>query len=44
MEIEIETMWHLKTKTLPVKVGTLGITKKETGGHINKIPGSPSRY
>ena len=37
LEIEIEKNWHLKTTTLPVKVGALDIIKKRTDKHINKI-------
>ena len=44
LEIEIEKMWHLKTTTVPVILIALGIIKKETNKHINKIPGSPSLY
>ena len=42
LEIEIEKMWHLKTKTLPVVVGALGLIRKGTADFIDKIPGSPS--
>ena len=31
-------MWHLKTTTVPVIVGALGMIKKGTDKHINKIP------
>ena len=37
-------MWHLKTTTVPVIVGALGMIKKGSDKHINKIPGSPSQY
>ena len=46
LEIEIEQMWHLKTnlktKTIPVVVGALGLIRKGTNDFIEKIPGSPS--
>ena len=42
LEIEIEKMWHLKTKTLPVVVGALGLIRKGTADFIDKLPGSPS--
>ena len=41
LEIEVEKMWHLKTKTIPVVVGSLGLIKKGTNTFIEKIPGSP---
>ena len=37
-------MRQLKTTTMPEIMGALGIIKKGTGKHINKIPGSPSLY
>ena len=42
LEIEVEKMWHLKTKTIPVVVGALGLIKKGTTAFIEKTPGSPS--
>ena len=42
LEIEVEKMWHLKTKTIPVVVGALGLIRKCTNAFIEKIPGSPS--
>ena len=42
LEIEIDQMWDLKTKTLPVVVGALGLIRKGTADIIDKIPGSPS--
>ena len=44
LEIEIEKMWLLKTTTVPVILGALGVMKKGTDKCINKIPGSPSFY
>ena len=44
LEIKIEKMWHPKTTILPVIVGALGMIKKGTNKHMNKIPGSPSQY
>ena len=37
-------MKHLKTTTVPVIVGTLGMIKKGKDKHINRIPDSPSLY
>jgi hypothetical protein len=42
LEIEVEKMWHLKTCTIPVIVGALGLIKKGAKEMINKIPGNPS--
>ena len=44
LEIEIEKIFHLKTTIVPVIVGALGMTKKETDKHINKMPDCPSPY
>ena len=40
LEIEIAKMWKMKTKTLPVIVGALGIIKKRTQKYVNEIPGN----
>ena len=40
----IEKMGYLKTTTMPMTVGALGIIKKGTDKHINNIPGRPSLY
>ncbi|XP_047480182.1 uncharacterized protein LOC125032840 [Penaeus chinensis] len=42
LEIEIEKMWHLKTNTIPVVIGALGLIKKGTNQYVEKIPGDPS--
>ena len=44
MEIEIDNMGHLKTTTMPVIIGALGMINKEIDKHIYKIPSSPSLY
>ena len=44
LEIEVEKMWHLKTKTILVVVGALGLKQKSTNAFIEKIPGSPSLH
>ena len=41
LEIEVEKMWHLKTKTLPVVIGALGLIKKDTDKFLEQIPGNP---
>ena len=38
LEIEITKMWGLKTITVPVVIGALGLVKKGTEKHIDKIP------
>ena len=35
-------MWHIKTTTLPVIEGALGMMKKGMDKHINKKPNSPT--
>ena len=32
-------MWQLKTSIIPIVVGALGLMKKETVKHLEKIPG-----
>ena len=44
LEIEIEKMWHLKTTFVSVIVGDLGMMKKKTNKHINKIHSSSNQY
>ena len=44
VEIKIDKMWYLKTINVPVIVGALGMTKKGSDRHINKIPVNPSLY
>ena len=39
LEIEITKMWGLKTITVPVVIGALGLVKKGIEKHIDKIPG-----
>ena len=39
LEIEITKMWGLKTITVPVVIGALGVVKKVIEKHIDKIPG-----
>ena len=42
LEIEVTEMWKLMTKTIPVVIGALGMTKKGTQNFIDQIPGKPS--
>ena len=38
LEIEIEKFWGIKTTTIPVIIGALGLIKKEMEKYISKIP------
>ena len=40
LEIEVEKLWHMKTVTIPVVIGALGMIKNSTGKHLEKISGS----
>ena len=42
LEIEVTKMWKLKTKTIPVVIGALGMIKKGTQNFIDQISGKPS--
>ena len=35
-------MWKMKSKTIPVIVGALGMIKKGTQKYVNEIPGNLS--
>ena len=38
--MEVEKLWHMKTVTIPVVIGALGMIKKSTEKYLEKIPGS----
>ena len=40
LEIEISRMWGLKTETVPVVIGALGLVKKCLKKYVEKIPGN----
>ena len=40
LEIEIAKMWKMKTKIIPVIVGTLGMIKKGTQKYVNETLGN----
>ena len=42
LEIEVTKMWHLKTRTLPVVIGTLSIVAETAPNYVSQIPGGPS--
>ena len=41
LEIEIQKMWKMKAKTIPVIVGALGLVRVGTEGLLEEIPGCP---
>jgi hypothetical protein len=42
LEIEISRMWEMKTTTIPIVVGALGLIKKGLDKRIKQIPGNPT--
>ena len=36
-------MWQSKTRIIPIVVGSLGLVKKGTTKHLEKIPGKQNR-
>ena len=38
LEIEVERMWGIKAKTIPIVIGALGLIKKEQEKYIQQIP------
>ena len=42
--VELEKMWGLDAKTVPIIVGGLGAVTKNLGDELSKIPGSPDRF
>ena len=42
LEIEVEKLWHMKTVTILVVIGALGMIKKGTEKHLEQILGSPN--
>ena len=42
LEIKVEKLWHMKTVTIPAVIGALGMIKKGTEKHLEKIPWSPN--
>ena len=42
LKIKVTKMWKLKTKTIPVVVGALGMIKKGTHNLMDQILGKPS--
>ena len=41
-KLKFAKMWKMKTKIIPVIVGSLGIIKKRTQKNVNGIPGNLS--
>uniref|UniRef100_A0A0L8I0U5 Uncharacterized protein n=1 Tax=Octopus bimaculoides TaxID=37653 RepID=A0A0L8I0U5_OCTBM len=44
LEIEVIRMWNLKTETIPIIVGGLGLMKKYSDKYITKTPGLTNIY
>ena len=44
LQIEVTNMWSLETTIVPVVIGALGMIKKGTEKHIEKLPGKPSLH
>lgn len=44
LEIEISKMWLLKTMTIPIVVGALGMLKKGFNKYLDQIPGNSNQY
>ena len=42
LKIEVEKLWHMKTVTISFVIGALGMIKKGTEKHLEKIPRRPS--
>ena len=42
LQIEVTKMWGLDTTIVPVVIGALGMIKKGTKKHLEKLPGNPS--
>ena len=42
LEIEITRMWGMKTTTIPVVIGALGLIKKGLENRVKLIPGAPA--
>ena len=42
LEIEVTKMWHLRTTTLPIVIGALGMVAKTSSNYVSQIPGARS--
>ena len=42
LEIETTKLWKLKTHTIPVIIGALGLIKKGVDTYLDRIPGVPN--
>ena len=42
LEIELIKIWHLKSTTLPVIIGALGMVAKTAPNYVSQIPGASS--
>ena len=41
LEVKVTKTWHLKTTTLPVVIGALGMVAKTALNYVSEIPGAP---
>ena len=39
LEIEIKKIWEMKTSTVPIVVGALGLIKRGVEKYVSQIPG-----
>lgn len=44
LQIEVQRMWNVKAKVIPVVIGSLGTIKKGFHKHLEQIPGKPAAY
>jgi hypothetical protein len=42
LEIEVQRMWNMKAKTIPVVIGALGLVSKDFEANLKEIPGKIS--
>ena len=42
LKLEVQKLWKIKAKVVPVVIGGLGATSKEIGKHLANIPGKHS--
>ena len=44
LAIEIQRMWNVKTKVIPVIIGATGAISKSFGKYVSNIPGNIRNY
>ena len=40
LDIELAKSWHMKTKTVPIIIGALGVVNKNTPTYLKEVPGN----